>query len=51
MSRALVTRTNRCSAMAVRVLSVLSIEIHVRLAAHHPGEPLWQLLAVYRRGS
>ncbi len=29
----------------------LATHVHLRLASHHPGEPLWQLLAAYRRGS
>ncbi len=29
----------------------LATRVHLRLASHHPGEPLWYLLAAYRRGS
>lgn len=29
----------------------LATRIHLRLASHHPGEPLWQLLAAHRGGS
>jgi hypothetical protein len=29
----------------------LATRVHLRLASHHPGEPLWHLLAAYRGGS
>lgn len=29
----------------------LATRVHLRLASHHPGEPLWHLLAAHRDGS
>jgi hypothetical protein len=29
----------------------LATRLHLRLASHHPGEPLWHLLTAYRSGS
>lgn len=29
----------------------LATRVHLRLASHHPGEPLWHLLTAYRGGS